>query len=126
MADEIAERANQAAGFGHAYELLHLNDGAFSYVDDVLVLFVDVPFDREGRYMMPKLHRTLYKSDHIGDYTVVHITRVREDGHQELDRHLITPAYAVAASEEDEIIKRMPSPQYPSLLSPDIRVCSRA
>jgi hypothetical protein len=113
MADEIGERVNQAAGFGHAYELLHLDDGAFSYVDAVLYLFVDVPFDREGRYMMPKLHRTLYKSDHIGDHTLVQISKFREDGHHELDRYLTTPAYAVAASETDEIMKRISSLQYP-------------
>jgi hypothetical protein len=113
MADEIGTRENQAAGFGHAYELLSFNGTEFSYVDDVAFLFVDVPFDSAGNYTRPQLHPILYKSHHIADYTIVEIYRMAS---REMERHFLLPVYRVDRAETDAITREIASLEYPFTL----------
>jgi hypothetical protein len=71
ISDETFGGANRSQGFGHAYEVLYLEDRAFHYVTDVLYVLLAFSASEHGKLANPTLCRPVYKYQALGELSVV-------------------------------------------------------
>ena len=107
ISDEVLAGNNQRMGFGHAYEILYFDEGAFKYVDNVLYMTWDFHFDdnrmnQTGELNVQGTLYNVYKYRNFSNYAVVETIDIKNN-YEEF--HTITPMYEERRGAVDSIIQ---------------------
>ena len=89
LRNEMLGPSTREMGYGFAYEILQLKDGArFEYVDDILYFTIKCILDENGQYVRNEFGSSLYKYKSEGNCTAVSIF---DPLARRQDIHVITP-----------------------------------
>jgi hypothetical protein len=102
MSDEVLEKRNQRAGFGHAYEILYYNGTEFRYVNKVIYSFCDLNLISDFQSRKPVIY-TFFRYSNIdahSNHSILEVCKLERD-----DRtfHLITPIFETGRGEVEYV-----------------------